>query len=97
MENRQSSTVNSFNGRCNLCIDEKISIINSKDCRLLLNGCNEIVFKCRHKSKFKLFWLGATEVPTLDENKDIDFGWFFIGNNNIYFSNYLYYKTGGFM
>ena len=26
----QSSTVNNFNGRCNLCIDEKISIINFK-------------------------------------------------------------------
>ena len=27
----QSSTANSFNGRCNLCIDEKISTINFKD------------------------------------------------------------------
>ena len=87
-EDRQSSTANSFNGRYNLCINEKISIINFKDCRQLLNECNKLVSNCRHKSKFKLSWLGATETPTLDKNKDIDFGWFLIGNNNIYFSNY---------
>ena len=51
---RQSSTANSFNDRCNLCINEKISIINFKDCKLLLNERNKLVFKCRHKSKFKL-------------------------------------------
>ena len=33
---RQSSTAINFNGRCNLCIDEKNSIINFKDRRLLL-------------------------------------------------------------
>ena len=78
----QPSTANSFNGRCNFCIDEKISKINSKDRRLLLNERNELVFKCRHKSKFKLSWLGATEAPTLGNSKDIDEG-NFIGNNNI--------------
>ena len=67
---RQSSTANSFNGRCNLCIDEKIKMINFKDHWLLLNERNEIVFKCRHKSKFKLSCLGTTEPPTLD-NKGI--------------------------
>ena len=51
---RQSSIANSFIGRCNLCIDEKIRIINFKDSRLLLNEHYELVFKCRHKSKFKL-------------------------------------------
>ena len=33
---RQSSTANSFNDRCNLCIEEKISLINFKDRRLQL-------------------------------------------------------------
>ena len=75
---RQSSTANSFNGRCNLCSDKKISIINFKDCRRLPNECNTLVFKCKHKSKFKLSWLGATEAPTLDKNKDIDFRWFLL-------------------
>ena len=50
-------------------------MINFKDRWLLLNERNELVFKCRHKSKFKLSWLGATEAPTLDKNKDIDFYW----------------------
>ena len=51
---RHSSTANIFNGRCNLCLDEKISIINFKNGKLLLNERNEFVFKCRHKGKFKL-------------------------------------------
>ena len=75
---RKSSTMNSFNGWCNLCIDEKFSKIYFKDCRLLLNEPDELVFKCKHKSQFKLSWLEATEAPTLDKNKDIDFGWFLL-------------------
>ena len=51
---RHSSTANSFNGRCNLCIDEKISIINFRNRRLLLNERNDLVFKGRHRGKFKL-------------------------------------------
>ena len=58
-----SSTTNSFNGRCNLCLDEKISIINFKNRKLLLNERNELVFKCRHRGKFKLSWLRTTETP----------------------------------
>ena len=51
---RHSSAANNFNGRCNLCLDEKISIINFKNRKLLLNERNELVFKCRHRGKFKL-------------------------------------------
>ena len=58
-----SSTANSFNGRCNLCLDEKISIINFKNQELLLNETNELVFKCRHRGKLKLSCLRATETP----------------------------------
>ena len=36
------------------------------------------MFKCRHKSKSKLSWLGDTKAPTQDKNKDIDFGWFLL-------------------
>ena len=56
----------------------KISIIYFKDHRLLLNEPNELVFKCRHKSKLKLSWLGATEAPTQDNSRDIDSGWFLL-------------------
>ena len=81
---KQSSTTNSFNGRCNLCIDEKISIINFNDRRQLLNERNELRFKCIHKSKSKLSWLGATEATTLDNSGDIDAGWFLF--ETFYFS-----------
>ena len=71
---RLSSSAYSFNGSCTLCIDEKISIINFKDHRQLLNESTELRFKYRRISKFKSTWLGATEVPTQDKNKDIYFG-----------------------
>ena len=51
---RHSSTANSFNGRCNFCLDEKISIIHFKNRKLLLNERNKLVFKCRHRGKFRL-------------------------------------------
>ena len=58
---RQSSTANVT------CVYMKrISIINFKDRRLLLNERNAFLFKCRHKSKFELSWMGATEAPSLD-------------------------------
>ena len=64
---------NLLNAPRNFCIDEKISIINFKNRRLLLNERNELVFKC--KGKFKLSWLGTTEAPVLDKIRDIHFGW----------------------
>ncbi len=39
---------------------------------------NGFVFKCRHKSKFRLSWLGATEARTLGNSRDIDAGWFLL-------------------
>ena len=69
----------------------KNSVINFKDCRQLLNERDELVFKYRHKDKLNLSWLEATEA-TLNKNKDIDFGWFFIGSS-IYFTKYYDYFT----
>ena len=40
-------------GRCNLCLEEKIAILKS-DKERTLNKRSEILFKCRHKNKFKL-------------------------------------------
>ena len=57
---------------------KKISIINLKDLRLLLNERNELLFKCRHRGKFELFGLGTTEAPNLDNRKDIDVEWFLL-------------------
>ena len=89
---RQYLTGNSFNGRYNWCIDEQINIINFKDLTLLHNERNELAFNCRHKSKLKLSWLGATKAPTL--KKKILILDDFIGNNNISFGNYWYCMTG---
>ena len=66
VEKRQCSTTNSFNGRCNLCIEEKISIINFQDPRLLLNRGNELIFKCRHKCEFRLTWSKVIKSGSTD-------------------------------
>ena len=42
------------NGRCNLCLYEKLFIINSIDDRRLLNKRSELISKCRHENKFLL-------------------------------------------
>ena len=67
-------------------VSKRISIMNFKDWRLLLNEQNELVVKCRYKGK----WLGATEAPTLGNSRDIDEG-ILIGINNILFSSWYYY------
>ena len=53
---RKFLTANSFSSSCNLCLEEKISIINYKETRRLLNKRNELIFKYRHKNRFKLTW-----------------------------------------
>ena len=72
------SVYTAINNRCNFCNDVKNSIFNFKDCWLLLNEWNELVFKCGHKSKFRLSWLGSTKASTLDNSRDIDAGWFLL-------------------
>ena len=72
------SVYTAINNRCNLCIYVKNSIFNLKDCRQLLNELNELVFKCGHKSKFRLSWLGITKASALDNSRDIDAGWFLL-------------------
>ena len=39
--------------RCNLCLAEKLAILQA-DQRTLLNKRSEFVSKCRHRNKFKL-------------------------------------------
>ena len=51
---RKSNTPNSFNGRCNLCLEEKIHILKYKWPDKLLNKRSELIARCRHKTKFKL-------------------------------------------
>ena len=45
---------NAYNGnpsRCNLCLSEKLCILNTQDVSLL-NKKSELVTKCRHENKF---------------------------------------------
>ena len=51
---KKSNTPNSFNGRCNLCLEEKINILFYKWPNKLLNKGSELIARCRHKTKFKL-------------------------------------------
>ena len=57
-------------------MEKKISMINFKDPRQLLNRRSELIFKCRHKSKFKLTWSKVIEGYSSDKKTvDMDFGW----------------------
>ena len=51
---KKTNTPNSFNGRCNLCLEEKIYILIYKWPDKLLNKRSELIARCRHKTKFKL-------------------------------------------
>ena len=51
---KKSNTPNSFDGRCSLCLEEKIQIMMYKLPEKLLNKRSELIARCRHKAKFKL-------------------------------------------
>ena len=51
---RVTNTPNSFDGRCNLCLEEKIHILMHKWPDKLLNKRSELIARCRYKTKFKL-------------------------------------------
>ena len=51
---KKSNTPNSFNGRCNLCLEEKIYILIHKWPDKLLDKRSELIARRRHKTKFKL-------------------------------------------
>ena len=49
----QNSSV-SVDGRCNLCLEEKIHIFTHKLPDKLLNKRSELIARCRYRTKFKL-------------------------------------------
>ena len=51
---KKSNTQKCFDGRCNLCLEEKIQIRTYLDPENLLNKRCEFIARCRHKTKFKL-------------------------------------------
>ena len=50
---KKTSKINITSKICQLCTNEKLSIIENKNPHLL-NSRNELVSKCRHTNKFKL-------------------------------------------
>ena len=51
---KKSNTPKSFDGRCSLCLEEKIQIMKYPVPEKLLNKRCELIARCRHKVKFKL-------------------------------------------
>ena len=46
--------------KCNLCLNEKLAIIDDPD---LLNKRSEVISQCRHRNKFKLVSLTSHKTP----------------------------------
>ena len=53
---KKSSSTSSLNIKGNLCREERIFILKYKDTKNLSNKRNELIFKCRHRNRFKLKW-----------------------------------------
>ena len=51
---KKSNTPKCFDGRCSLCLEEKIQIMTYPVPEKLLNKRCELIARCRHKDKFKL-------------------------------------------
>ena len=49
----QNKAYNSILKKCNLCLNEKLAIIEDPD-ENLLNKRSEVISQCRHRNKFKL-------------------------------------------
>ena len=52
---KRSTTESCFAGRRNLCLEEKRQIMSYSDPGNLLNQRYDLVARCRHKNKFRLF------------------------------------------
>ena len=49
----QYKTYNTTSKKCNLCLNEKLAIIDDPD-KNVLNKRSEVISQCRHRNKFKL-------------------------------------------
>ena len=52
---KRSTTPSCFDGRCNLCLEEKIQIILYFDLVNLLNQRCDLIARCRHQNQFRPF------------------------------------------
>ena len=51
---KTAQAYNNISKKCNLCLQEKIEIIEYPDQKNLLNKRSELINKCRHENKFLL-------------------------------------------
>ena len=58
---RRYNSYNPICRRCNLCLNEKLEILDDQD-KSLLNKQSEIISHCRHQNKFKLKTLASDTV-----------------------------------
>ena len=57
------NSYNPISRRCNLCLNEKLEILDDQD-KNLLNKRSEIIPHCCHQNKFKLKTLGSNTADT---------------------------------
>ena len=58
---RRYNSYNPISRRCNLCLNEKLEILDDQD-KNLLNKRSEIISHCRHQNKFKLKTLASNSA-----------------------------------
>ena len=51
---KKTNTCSNLHGPCNLCLNEKLTIINARDITKLLNRRSEIAINCMHRSQLLL-------------------------------------------
>ena len=66
---KKSNTPNSFHGRCNLCLEEKIHILTHILPDKLLNKRSELMGRCRHRTKFKLWTINFKNIEIISETR----------------------------
>ena len=60
---RRYNSYNPISRRCNLCLNEKLEILDDQD-KNLLNKRSEIISHCHHENKFKLKALASNTADT---------------------------------
>ena len=59
LEDNPIKSYNPTSKRCNLCLTEKLEILDDPD-KNLLNKRSEIISQCRHKNKYRLKTLASS-------------------------------------
>ena len=81
---KTSITSSCFDGRCYLCLEEKIQIMLYFDPVNLLTQRCDLIARCRHKNKFRLF----SKISVLINKQKMNYydllNWYMNYNLNLY-------------